>query len=216
MEILTKYAPLLANGLLQTAWITLLGASCALLAALLLNVATSSGMRLLMAAVRIYTELILGLPILVLLYLLYFAGPNFGLRLSAMTTGVATLTLYYSPYMAEAIRAAIAAVPKGQIEAGRSLAMSGLAIARHLIWPQALGLMLPTLTGLLIGLAKDTAILSVISVKELAYFTKQVVSRTYMPFEVWAGVVLVYWICLSLLELVLRGLEHRVSRYRRV
>jgi ABC-type amino acid transport system permease subunit len=70
------------------------------------------------------------------------------------------------------------------------------------------------LAGLSIGLAKDTAILSVISVREFAYETRQVVARTYAPVEVWAVVALTYWVMLSTLDLGVRKLEVRVNHYR--
>ncbi len=215
LTVLWEYGPMLGQGLLDTMWITLIGALCALSAAFLLHAASASGYWPLAGMVRLYTELILGLPILVLLYVVYFIGPSVGIRLGAATAGVLTLTLYYSPYMAEAIRAAVAAIPAGQTEAGRVIGMSPSEIARRIVLPQAAALMLPTLTGLLIGLAKDTAILSVISVKELSYITKQVVSRSFMPFEVWAAVALIYWVCLSCFDLGMRRLETRLTRYRK-
>ncbi|HSI42080.1 MAG TPA: amino acid ABC transporter permease [Xanthobacteraceae bacterium] len=215
-EVFVEYGPLLLEGLYETVLLTLAGALCAFMAAMVLHAAAASPWRPLRAVVRLYTELILGLPILVLLYCIYFAGPGFGLRLSAVASGLLTLTLYYSPYMAEAIRAAVAAIPSGQIEAGQTVGMGPFAVARRIVLPQAGALALPALVGLLIGLAKDTAILSIVSVKELSYMTKQVVSRSFMPFEVWAGVALIYWVCLSTLDLAMRRLERHLTRHRRL
>jgi polar amino acid transport system permease protein len=122
--------------------------------------------------------------------------------------------LYYSPYMAEVIRGALNAVPAGQIEAGRAIGMSRSSIMRRIVAPQALGLMLPPLTGNFIGLIKDSAILSVISVMELTFQAKQVVSRTYAPFETYFLVAVGYWLLTFLVETATRGLERRVTRYR--
>jgi polar amino acid transport system permease protein len=213
IAVFRDYWPIFLNGLAETALLTLVGAIAALAAAMALH--AGNGYAPLRAVIRLYTEIILGLPILVLLYCIYFVAPSFGLNLSAFAAGILTLTLYYSPYMAEAIRAAVASVAIGQVEAAGSVGMSRFAITRRVVLPQALGMALPALVGLLIGLAKDTAILSIISVQELSYVTKQVVSRTFMPFEVWAGVALMYWICLSALELTMRSLERHLTRYRR-
>lgn len=215
LAVFIEYGPQFLDGLAQTIWLTLLGALCALAAAVVLQAAAASPWRPLRALVRLYTELILGLPILVLLYGIYFVAPSLGLRLSAVAAGILTLTLYYSPYMAEAIRAAVAAIPAGQIEAGNAIGFGRFAVARRIVLPQAAAIALPALVGLLIGLAKDTAILSIISVKELSYITKQVVSRTFMPFEVWAGVALIYWVCLTALEVAMRQLERHLTRHRR-
>ena len=212
---LWQYAPLLLVGLRLTIILSIVGAVLALSFGGLLVASVSSGWRPLAIAVRLYTELILGVPFLVLLYVIYFVLPQLEFRLSELPTGLLTITLYYGPYMAEIIRGAVMAVPQGQIEAARTIGMSGLQIAYRVVVPQALGLMIPPLTGICIGLAKDTAILSVISVHELAYATKQVVSRTYAPFEVWTMVALLYWMLLTSFEVGMRSFERRATRYRR-
>jgi len=211
---IVPYLPELGDGFLVSIEIALLSAATSALLAIVLTLASAVGNRLLGSIVAAYTELILGLPILVLLYLIYFVLPKFGARLDETTAGVLTLTLYYSPYLAEAMRGAIAAIPIGQVEAAKMIGLGDLAILARIIGPQALALMIPSATGILVGLVKDTAILSVISVEEFAYVTKQVVSRTYAPFETWALVAGVYWVTLAVFEWLMRGLERRVSLYR--
>ncbi|MDR3374970.1 MAG: amino acid ABC transporter permease [Ancalomicrobiaceae bacterium] len=208
------YLPDLARGFLKSIEIALLSAATALVTALLLTLASATGNAIVRAIVAAYTEIILGLPILVLLYVIYFVLPKFGVRFDETTAGVLTLTLYYSPYLAEAIRGAVAAVPVGQVEAARMIGLGELSILARIVVPQALALMIPSATGILIGLVKDTAILSVISVEEFAYVTKQVVSHTYAPFETWTLVAAVYWVTLALFETLMRGLERRLSRFR--
>lgn len=212
---LTPYLPSLARGFGVTVLLTFGGTLAALLAAVALVLGSARGGRFLARVIRVYTEIILGMPILVLLYTIYFVLPQIGLRIGEVESGLLTLTLYYSPYMAEAIRGAIASVPKGQLDAARMAGLSELMILRRIVAPQAMGPLIPPLTGLMIGLAKDTAILSVISVHEFAYATKQAVSRTYAPFEVWTLVAAVYWVALSALDAGMRGVERRVTRYRR-
>lgn len=208
------YLPDLARGLGATLLLTAGGALLSLVVGLGLAVAVSAGPSFARRMVRIYTEIILGLPILLLLYIIYFALPQLGIRIGEVAAGLLTLTLYYSPYMAEAIRGGIASVPAGQVEAARLIGLPPARIFLRILLPQTLGLMIPPLTGILIGLAKDTAILSVISVHELAYVTKGVVSRTYAPFEAWLLVAAAYWVVLTGLEAVLRGVEWKVTRFR--
>jgi polar amino acid transport system permease protein len=208
------YLPQFARGFLVTIEIALVSAATSAVLASVLMLATATGNGLVRAIVATYTEIILGLPILVLLYLLYFVLPKAGVRLDETTAGVLTLTLYYSPYLAEAMRGAVTAVPVGQVEAARMIGLGDIAILARIVGPQALALMIPSATGILIGLVKDTAILSVISVAEFAYVTKQVVSETYAPFETWAFVAGVYWVTLMLFEWLMRGLERRFSLYR--
>ncbi|MDE0045447.1 MAG: amino acid ABC transporter permease [bacterium] len=214
LEQILKYAPLLLEGLKVTIIISTAGILLSIVTGAVLVAMQRSGIRPLAVIVRIYTEIILGIPILVLLYVIYFVLPDIGLRLSELAAGLLTLTLYYSPYMAEIMRGAIDAIPSGQLEAARSVGMSRLQAARRITVPQALGLIIPPLTGISIGLVKDSAILSIISVHEFAFETKQVVARTYAPFEFWTFAAICYWTILFVWENGMRSLERRVTRYR--
>ena len=207
--------PLLAAGLKWTIVVATGGMLLALALSVVLVAMRRSPYRLLRAPARIYTEIILGVPILVLLFIVFFVLPEAGIVIDPLPAGLVTLMLYYSPYLAEVIRGALDAVPAGQIEAARTVGMSRFRIAQRIVAPQAIGLMLPPMTGLFIGLTKDTAILSVISVAELTFQAKQVISRTYAPFEIYVLVAAGYWILTFVLEAFLRRAETSVTRYRR-
>ena len=207
--------PLLAAGLKWTIVVAILGMLLALALSLVLVAMRRSPHRFVRAPARIYTEIILGVPILVLLFIVFFVLPGAGVVIDPFPAGLITLTLYYSPYLAEVIRGALNAVPAGQIEAARTVGMSRFRIAQRIVAPQAIGLMLPPMTGLFIGLTKDTAILSVISVAELTFQAKQVIARTYAPFEIYVLVAAGYWLLTFVLEASLRRAETSVTRYRR-
>ncbi len=207
--------PLLAAGLRWTVVVAILGMALALALSVVLVAMRRSAHRFVRAPARIYTEIILGVPILVLLFIVFFVLPEAGIVIDPLPAGLITLMLYYSPYLAEVIRGALNAVPAGQIEAARTVGMSRFRIAQRIVAPQAVGLMLPPMTGLFIGLTKDTAILSVISVAELTFQAKQVISRTYAPFEVYVLVAAGYWVLTFVLETALRRAETSVTRYRR-
>src|SRR6267378_1455056 len=115
--IVWKYTPVLLNGLKVTLWLWPAGTALAILFGGVLVAASRSRRKSVIVATRVYTEMILGIPVLVLLYVVYFVLPKFGLRLPELTAGLLTLMLYYSPYMAEVVRGAINAIPVGQIEA---------------------------------------------------------------------------------------------------
>ena len=207
--------PLLAAGLRWTIVVATGGMLLALALSVVLVAMRRSPYRLIRLPARIYTEIILGIPILVLLFIVFFVLPEAGIVIDPLPAGLVTLMLYYSPYLGEVIRGALDAVPAGQIEAARTVGMSRFRIAQRIVAPQAIGLMLPPMTGLFIGLTKDTAILSVISVAELTFQAKQVISRTYAPFEIYVLVAAGYWILTFVLESVLRRAETSVTRYRR-
>jgi polar amino acid transport system permease protein len=216
LSVLSGYWPALASGLGGTLWLCIAGAAMAGALGILLTVGQRRGGPLLAALIRGYTALTLGLPLLVLLYLMFFVLPDFGVLLPAPLVGTVTLAIYYGPYVAEVIQAAVAAVPVGTVEAGVAIGMSPIAITRRVIAPQALPLLLPTLTGLMIGLFKDSALLSVISVHEFMFAAKAVVSETYAPLEVYFVVAMVYWAATSFIHVSTRQWERRLGRNQRV
>ncbi len=213
-QLMLKSIPSLLNGL---GWTIIISIASMLLATLMgigLVMMRRSPFSLLRFLARLYTEIILGVPILVLLFIIFFVLPNFGILIDPLPAGLLTLMLHYSPYIAEVIRGALEAIPKGQVEAGRAIGMSRHAIARRIVLPQSIGLILPPLTGQFIGIIKDSAILSVISVEELTFIAKQVISRTYAPFEIYILIAIGYWVLTFALELILRRLEYRFTTYR--
>lgn len=213
-QLMLKSMPLLLNGLGWTIIISITGMLLATLMGIGLVMMRRSPFSLLRFLARLYTEIILGVPILVLLFIIFFVLPNFGILIDPLPAGLLTLMFHYSPYIAEVIRGALEAIPKGQVEAGRAIGMSRPEIAQRIVLPQSIGLILPPLTGQFIGLIKDSAILSVISVEELTFIAKQVISRTYAPFEIYLLIAVGYWVLTFVLELILRQLEYRFTAYR--
>ncbi|KKB63436.1 polar amino acid ABC transporter permease [Robbsia andropogonis] len=216
LDVLSGHWSDLAQGFGGTLWLCAAGAVMSSLLGGLLTMGQRCGAPWLVTLIRGYTALTLGLPLLVLLYVTFFVLPDFGVLLPAPLVGTATLAIYYGPYVAEVMHAAIDAVPAGSIEAGIAIGMSPAKITRRIIAPQALPLLLPTLTGLLIGLLKDSALLSVISVHEFMFAAKAVVSDTYAPLEVYFVVALVYWAATSVIHLLTRHWERRLDSTQRV
>lgn len=206
--------PSLGEGMTATLQLCAIAALCsllwgALMAAMLMR-ASSFWQRLLLA----YSNVTLALPLLVVIYLLYFVLPEYDITLSSPVVGVLALTLYYAPYIAQVIRAAIEALPKGQWEACRVLGLSRYEQLRDVVLPQTLPQMLSPLVGLMIGLIKDSALLSIVSVQEFMYAAKQAISETYAPLEIYLTVALCYWLLNSLLDWLARHFESRMTRYR--
>jgi His/Glu/Gln/Arg/opine family amino acid ABC transporter permease subunit len=182
-------APDLAVGLWLTLRLALVSAGTALTFGALLAWALQKGQPWLQGIVRAYIDFILGLPMLVLIYLLFFILPEYGITLSSPVVGVTALTLYYGPYMGELLRAAFSGIPRGQYEASAALGMRPFEALRHVLLKQALPVALPPSIGLLIGLIKDTALLSVVGVEEFMYAAKQAISTSYAPLEIYLVVI---------------------------
>lgn len=133
----------------------------------------------------------------------YFAG---------FISAVLTLALYEGAYITEIVRSGIQSIEKGQREAAVSLGLSKFQTMRHIILPQALRRILPPLAGQFISTVKDSSIVSVISIQELTFQGMELMAATYMTFEIWITVVVLY-LCVTLtLSTVARRLEARMAQ----
>ena len=158
-----------------------------------------------------YVEIIRGTPLLVQIFIFYFFVGTV-LSLSRMTAGVAALAVFTGAYIAEIVRAGIESIPKGQMEAARSLGMSYGQAMRHVILPQAMRRTLPPMAGPLINLIKDSSLVSVIAITDLTKAGREVVNSTFSPFEIWFTVAGMYLVLTASLSLVIRRFELRLAR----
>ena len=200
--------------LLVGLWITLKISALSLVFALLLGLVAGLGrVSSNPAAFNLatsYVEIIRGTPLLVQIFIFYFFIGTV-LNLSAMTAGVAALTVFTGAYVAEIIRAGIEAVPRGQMEAARSLGMSYAQAMRYVILPQAFKKTLPPLAGQFINLIKDSSLVSIIAITDLSKAGREVVSSTFSPFEVWFTVAAMYLVLTGALSYAVRRLERRLA-----
>jgi polar amino acid transport system permease protein len=133
------------------------------------------------------------------------------LGLGRFWVGVLGLSLFEASFAAEVIRGAVGSVPRGQWEAARAIGLSSRQILREVVLPQALPLMLPPLTGVLVNLVKHSAIVSVIAVADLATEGRNLISDTLMSFEVWLTIGAIYLSVTVPLAAVARWIETRVA-----
>lgn len=149
----------------------------------------------------VYVEFIRNTPLLVQVLVFYFIVAAV-LGIERLAAGILCLAFYEAAFVAEIIRGGLAAVPRGQREAGLSLGLSPVRVLQKVTLPQALPIMLPPLTGVLVNLVKHSAIVSVIAVFDLTTEARTIVADTFMAFEIWlvtAGLYLVITVSLSLL-----------------
>jgi polar amino acid transport system permease protein len=140
---------------------------------------------------------------------LLFAPPA---RLSGFLAGLATLVLYEAAYITEIVRAGIQSIEKGQWEAAHTLGLSRWQQLRYVILPQALQRILPALAGQLISTIKDSAIVSVISIPELTFRGLELMSATYLTFEVWITITALYFILTFAFSLGVRRVESLMQK----
>ena len=160
---------------------------------------------------RVYLETIRNTPMLVQLLVFYFVvAPIVGI--DRFWTGVLCLSVFEGSFASEIIRAGITSVPRGQWEAAASIGLSRRQTYRYVVLPQAIPLMLPPMTGVLINLIKHSAIVSVIAVFELTTEGRNIIADTFMSFEVWLTVAGIYLVITCSLSVFVGYLEHRVAR----
>ncbi|MBQ7488675.1 MAG: amino acid ABC transporter permease [Clostridia bacterium] len=222
-KILTIYGPLLLKAMGQTLLLALYGLFFACIIGMIVGIMSVLKNRLCRIFSLIFVNLIRGVPMIVLAYFIYFGVPYFwntvlqigGLTLSALEAGTICLALNCGAYMAEIIRAGIESVDIGQMEAARSLGLPYWRSMQRVILPQAIRTMIPSIINQFIITLKDTSILSVIGFPELVNTAKNVVSKTFMSFQTWAIVGIMYLIVILILQQAAKVIERRLKRGRR-
>ncbi len=154
-----------------------------------------------------------GVPILVLLFLLYAALPELGFSLSTVAAAIVAFSLNTSAYIAEVNRSALSSVPLGQHEAGSVLGLNKWQTMRYVILPQAIRIALPPLSNVFLTLIKSTSIASTIALPELMYQARIIGGREFNYLTVIIVAALIYWVVCSLLSWLQRYLEKRYNHY---
>ncbi|MGY2197938.1 ectoine/hydroxyectoine ABC transporter permease subunit EhuD [Pseudomonas gingeri] len=209
IEFAWSILPDLLRGLLVTVQVVVLGFLLAVLLGLILAIAQRSPFAAPRRFCQGYLSFFRNTPLMVQLYVLFFALPSAGITLPAISTGVIGLGLYYSAYIAEAYRGAIDGVPTGQWEAARALDFDTTTTWRRIILPQALKPMLPVLGNYLIGMFKETPLLAVITIPELFQAAKQVAGMTYRYTEPYTLMAVLFLIISVPTSLLFKYLERR-------
>lgn len=190
---------LFAQAFATTLALSAAGILLALLLAMPLAAALRSRSALLRRPARLYTEFMRGAPLVILLFLLYYGGPSFGLLLPATTIGIVGLGFYGAAYFAEIFRAGLSGVPRGEVEAARLLRLSRSQCFLRIEAPQAARLCVAPVTGQAIALVKESAVLSVITVGELTKVAGEISNMSFAVVTPYLTAALLYW---ALVELI--------------
>lgn len=160
---------------------------------------------------RVEVELFRNTPLLIQMQLFWLGLGSIGIRLSPFVAGAMALSLYTGAYVTEAVRAGVATVGSGQLEAARSLGLGFLGSMRHVVMPQAFRAVIPPLGNLFIAMIKNSAIASAIAVAELLYVSEVLEGRTFRTFEIFTGVLIGYLSLTLPAGAVVRRLERRLE-----
>ena len=205
--------PMLEATLTKTLPLTAISFVLGLVLALFLALARISKIRPLSLLARGYISVIRGTPLLVQLFIVFYALPQLNIVIDPFPAAVIAFSLNVGGYAAEVIRAAILSIPKGQWEAAQTIGMGYSTTLHRIILPQAARTAVPPLSNTLISLVKDTSLASTILVTELLRVAQLAAAPTFDFFALYAVAAVYYWVICELLSLLQGRLEARLGRY---
>ena len=195
ISLIIDSLPLLGIGALVTIEITAVAVALGTLIGLFVGIAELSRYWYFRIPSKIYVDFIRGTPLLVQIFIIYFALPIIlGVRVEPFVAAVAACSLNSGAYVAEIFRAGIQSIDKGQMEAGRSLGMSWGQTMIHIVIPQAFRRIIPQLGNEFIAMLKDSSLVSVIGFEELTRKGQLIIASTYGSLEIWTAVAIIYLI----------------------
>lgn len=204
--------PLLLAGAGVTIEITAIAVGLGFVFGLITSVCRLSGVKILNILAVCYVNIIRGTPLLVQIFLIYFALPMIiGERINPFVAAVAACSVNSGAYVAEIFRAGIQSVDKGQMEAGRSLGLSWMQTMRYIILPQAFKHVIPPLGNEFISMTKETSLVSVIGFEELTRRGQLIIAKTYGSFEIWLTVAFIYLVMTFTIAQLVSYLERRFA-----
>jgi polar amino acid transport system permease protein len=190
------------SALRLTVLISVLAVLCSLPIGLALAFLRTSRHALVRLPAAVYVEVLRNVPLLVIVYILFYGLPSYGLRLGAFTSGLAALTLNGSAYLTEVFRGGLKAIPKGQYEAARSLGLPNRHVLGSVVVPQLFAITFPALGNQVVGLILGSALVSVIGINELTHVSYVIGSKTFRYFEVFVVAGAMYLIAVQLINRV--------------
>lgn len=212
VDLMINSLPLLIAGAGITIQITAISVGLGLVIGMFVGIARISNVKLLRWLAAIYIDFLRGTPLLVQIFLIYFALPVLlGQRVDPFIAAITACGINSGAYIAEIFRAGIQAIDEGQMEAGRSLGMTWVQTMRYIIVPQAFKNIVPPLGNEFIALLKDSSLVSVIGFEELTRRGQLIIARTYGSLEIWISVAIIYLVMTLTISRLVAYLEKRLD-----
>jgi polar amino acid transport system permease protein len=206
--------PFLLQGLLITLWVSALVVVFSLASGVILGVGLVYGPRPVQWLVRLFSDCIRGIPILVLIFVVYYGFPPLGIAIDSFWAGVVALTLFKAAQVIEYARGAIASIPKGQMEAGKAIGLTFVQRLQSVIFPQAIRRFLPPWINGVTDAVKGSALISLLGVVDLMQSINEVIGRTYEAMPLYLLGAFIYFVINYSLSLTSRYVERRYAYIR--
>lgn len=212
VDLMINSLPLLIVGAGITIQITAISVGLGLVIGMFVGIARICHVKVLRALATVYIDFLRGTPLLVQIFLIYFALPMVvGQRVDPFIAAITACGINSGAYIAEIFRAGIQAIDEGQMEAGRSLGMTWVQTMRYIIVPQAFKNIVPPLGNEFIALLKDSSLVSVIGFEELTRRGQLIIARTYGSLEIWITVALIYLVMTLTISRFVSYMEKRLA-----
>ncbi|PJM63237.1 MULTISPECIES: amino acid ABC transporter permease [Bacillus] len=205
--------PYVIKGIGYTLLISFVSMFAGTVIGLFISLARMSKLALLRWPAKLYISFMRGVPILVILFILYFGFPYIGIEFSAVTAALMGFSLNSAAYIAEINRSAISSVEKGQWEAASSLGLSYWQTMRGIILPQSIRIALPPLANVLLDLIKASSLAAMITVPELLQHAKIIGGREFDYITMYILTALIYWAICSIAAVFQNILEKKYAHY---
>ncbi len=212
-DIILESIPLLAEGVIVTLQVSSLSAVLGLALGVVLGLGALSRSRVIRWSVTAYVDFIRGTPLLIQIFLVFFALPMVGIRFDEFAAGVVALSINAAAFVAEVVRGGVGSIERGQSEAAKAIGMRHRQVLVYILLPQAYRQMMPPLTNELISLVKNSSLLSVISVYELTRAGQAIISVHFVPFEIYTLLALYYYVLIKALSWLSVQLERRLPTW---
>jgi polar amino acid transport system permease protein len=201
--------PQFASAMVTTLKISIISIILAILVGLICSILITYRVRVFDKIAKIYIEVSRNTPLLIQLFFLYYGLPKLGIKIDGFSCGVIGLTFLGGSYMAEAFRAGLQAVAKGQIDSGESIGLNPLQVFQYVIFPQALAISIPAIGANCLFLIKESSVVSAIAVVELLFVTKDLIGMDYKTTEALFLLIMSYLIVLLPVSILTSYLEYR-------
>ncbi len=194
IELVLNNAHLVGRGLLVTLESSALVIVIATLAGLIGGIGLLYGPLPIRLLLRIYVDTIRGIPLLVLIFAIFYGLPALGSQISSFAAAILAISVFGTAHVSEVVRGAVDSIPEGQTEAAKAIGLTFFKRLRYVILPQALARLIPPWTNTAVELVKSSSLLALVSIVDLLYSTDQIAARTRQPLLFYGVAALLYFI----------------------
>jgi polar amino acid transport system permease protein len=194
IELIARNGHLIARGLLVTCEASLIVIIASSVIGMVGGLCLLYGPKAVRLLVRVYVDTIRGIPLLVLIFAIFYGLPALGSQISSFAAAVLALAIFGGAHVSEIVRGAVSSIPEGQTEAAKAIGLTFYKRLRYVIFPQSLARLIPPWTNTAVELVKSTSLLALVSIVELLYSTDQIAARTRQPLLFYGVAAVLYFL----------------------